>query len=627
MATANAGPLSPRLPLIDPRTGLLTTEGFRFFQAIRQAVAVSGAIVDLNSPQTLTNKTMDADDNTFSNFRHGEEVDNPTSGVHGVVGTVVGTTDAQTLTNKTIDGDNNSLVDIDTSSLKTRTGLDGAVVTGTAGANTYFAQWNADGDIVGLSPAGALSLAGAQPLDATLTALAAFNTNGIIVQTAADTFVGRTLTATSPVQISNPAGTAGNPLISVDAATTVASGIVELATSAETITGTDTVRAVTPAGAAAAYQPLDADLTALAANATDGFWAHTGAGTGAARTLGAPAAGLTISNPAGIAGAPAFALANDLAALEALAGTDTIYRRSGVDTWTAVTYGTGVTLTGGAITLDTDLSTIAGLTATSDNFLQAKASAWASRTVAQVLVDLAAPGTTFQPLDATLTSLAAYNTNGILTQTAADTFTGRTITGTAAEITSTNGSGVSGNPTLSLPSALTFTSKTITGGTYVLTGSTQSSAPVRARTADVDQFEFGNSVSGYGSALGNLNVGNPYVAFHAFHGTNSNTFQTVGTTLGSVFMSDNGLGGFRWVTLSATTDNQSGTNVMTLSAAGGLSAISFMKPGSYTVGTVPSAATSGAGATIYVSNETGGAVLAFSDATNWRRVTDRSIIA
>lgn len=48
-----------------------------------------------------------------------------------------------------------------------------------------------------------------------------------------------------------------------DASDTV-KGKVELATSAETITGTDTVRAVTPAGAAAAYQPLDPDLTAWA---------------------------------------------------------------------------------------------------------------------------------------------------------------------------------------------------------------------------------------------------------------------------------------------------------------------------------------------------------------------------
>ena len=52
-----------------------------------------------------------------------------------------------------------------------------------------------------------------------------------------------------------------------DASATV-KGKVELATSAETITGTDTERAVTPAGAAAAYQPLDSDLTAFASHPT-----------------------------------------------------------------------------------------------------------------------------------------------------------------------------------------------------------------------------------------------------------------------------------------------------------------------------------------------------------------------
>ena len=46
----------------------------------------------------------------------------------------------------------------------------------------------------------------------------------------------------------------------------------------------------------------------------------------------------------------------------------------------------------------------------------------------------------------------------------------------------------------------------------------------------------------------------------------------------------------------------------------------------YTVATVPSAVNLN-GAMIYVSDETGGAVPAFSDGTNWRRVTDRAIIA
>jgi phage-related tail fiber protein len=69
-----------------------------------------------------------------------------------------------------------------------------------------------------------------------------------------------------------------------------------------------------------------------------------------------------------------------------------------------------------------------------------------------------------QPLDAALTSLAAAGI-GILVQTVDGTITPRTLTGTASQITVTNGDGVAGNPTIALASGIatpgTYTSVTV----------------------------------------------------------------------------------------------------------------------------------------------------------------------
>lgn len=88
------------------------------------------------------------------------------------------------------------------------------------------------------------------------------------------------------------------------------------------------------------------DLAALEALASTGIVVRTADGTFALRTLTAPAAGFTITNPAGIAGNPTFVLANDLSAIEALASTG-IAVRTATDTWitrTLTAPGAGITI-------------------------------------------------------------------------------------------------------------------------------------------------------------------------------------------------------------------------------------------------------------------------------------------
>lgn len=71
-------------------------------RTIDDVVIILSIEVTASSTTTFTNKTIDADNNTLSNLEHGAEVDNLSSGIHGVTGSVVGTTDTQTLSAKTL---------------------------------------------------------------------------------------------------------------------------------------------------------------------------------------------------------------------------------------------------------------------------------------------------------------------------------------------------------------------------------------------------------------------------------------------------------------------------------------------------------------------------------------------
>ncbi len=207
----------------------------------------------------------------------------------------------------------------------------------------------------------------------------------------------------------------------------------------------------------------DTDLTALAGNSTNGFWAHTAAGTGSARTLTAPAAGFTITNPAGVAGDPTFVLANDLAALEALASNG-IAARTGTSTWSVRTLtapAAGFTITNGdgvsgdpTFVLANDLSALEGLSGTG-LAVRTGTSTWTNRTITAPAAGITltnGDGVSGNPtlvLANDLSALEGLSSTGIAVRTASDTWAQRTITGSTG-ITVTNGSGVSGNPTLTL---------------------------------------------------------------------------------------------------------------------------------------------------------------------------------
>ncbi|MDP1873636.1 hypothetical protein [Phenylobacterium sp.] len=68
-----------------------------------------------------------------------------------------------------------------------------------------------------------------------------------------------------------------------------------------------------------------------------------------------------------------------------------------------------------------------------------------------------------QDADPTLTALAGLNSGaGFVTQTGADAFTKRTLTGAAGQISVADGDGVAGNPTLSLANTA------VTPGTFTV---------------------------------------------------------------------------------------------------------------------------------------------------------------
>jgi len=317
---------------------------------------------------------------------------------------------------------------------------------------------------------------------------------------------------------------------------------------------------LTPAAAAAAYQPLDADLTAIAA----------------------------------------------------LTGTNTIYYRSGAATWTPVTVGTGLTFSGGTLSGSTgtgsvtsvamtvpSIFSLSGSPITTSGTLAVSLASQSANTIfagpttgsaatpafrALVAADIPSLSSVYQPLDADLTAIAAL--------TGTNTIYYRAGTSSWAPVTIGDGLGFSGG-TIEATSGVD-TNATLTADRLWTFGQfglwMQSTEPVAepfifevtANTGSVDLFHIRNP----GGTVVRVPSDGGLVAnyFTSLADVSGTSLTARGSSSGSVILASPATGNSGTITIGSTTNQFSftnGTASLTVPAgvSGTLNSIAFVTPG------------------------------------------------
>lgn len=362
---------------------------------------------------------------------------------------------------------------------------------------------------------------GSVTLDPDLDAIAALTGTGILKRTAPNTWALDTtsyLTANQTITLSGDASGSGTTSIVVtvadDSHSHTGSTISGL-DAGDTTTGTFDIARI-PTGTSGttvalgnhthSYQPVDGDLTAIAAVSGTGYLRRTGVDTW---TLDTPATATwggitgTLSSQTDLQSAldGKQSADADLTAIAALAGTSGLLKKTAANTWTldTATYLTAnqtITLSGDASGSGTTAITVTvaddSHAHTSSTISALDAGDTTTGTFDIARIPTGTTGTTvalgnhthsYQPLDADLTAIAALaGTSGLLKKTAADTWTLDTNTYITGNQTITLSGVVTGSGTTAITTAFAA-SPTFTGTVTIPTLDLTTSATATAATS------------------------------------------------------------------------------------------------------------------------------------------------